>query len=66
MITSPTYFHDNNVTILLTVFLSRQTNLWQQLKPKDGGILRTNFERTSEFLTHPTFNNHRSEHQLTR
>lgn len=41
-------------------------NLWQQLKPKEGGILRTPFERTSKFLTHPTFTNHRSEHQLTR
>ena len=43
-----------------------QKNLWQQFKPRDGGVLRTPFERTSEFLTHPTFKKYRSEHQLTR
>eukprot|EP00116_Pleurobrachia_bachei_P004014 sb/3464276/ len=43
-----------------------KTNLWQQFKPRDGGILRTKFERTSEYLTHPTFKKYHSEHQLTR
>lgn len=41
-------------------------NLWQQFKPRDGGILRTAFERTSAFLTHPIFNTNHTEHQLTR